>query len=273
MLREITKTNDAKTDDWQVYGTTLSSRFFIGSAQYPSPNILQQVVKNSDAQVITVSLRRQSPQSQGGNQFWDFLRQLDIHILPNTAGCHSAQEAVTLAEMSRELFATDWIKLEVIGDDYNLQPDSLKLINASEQLIHKGFKVFPYCTDDLVLCKSLAELGCEVVMPWGSPIGTGKGLMNPYALETIRERLPETKLIVDAGIGKPSDACQAMEIGYDGVLLNTAVAKAVDPVGMATAFKDAVCAGRIAYLSGVMPERQTASPSTPTAGIPFWHQQ
>ena len=261
-----------KTANLTVYGTELSSRFFIGSALYPSPEVMQQAIKASKAEVITLSLRRQSPENKGGEQFWGFIKDLGCHLLPNTAGCHSAQEAITLAQMSREIFQTDWIKLEVIGDDYNLQPDPFGLLEATEALIKEGFNVFPYSTDDLVLCQRLADLGCEVIMPWGSPIGTGKGLMNPYALKVIRQRLPELTLLVDAGIGKPSDACQAMELGYDAVLLNTAVAEAVDPVKMAEAFAKSIEAGRSAYESGIMPARESAAPSTPTLGTPFWHQ-
>ncbi len=257
---------------WKVYGVELKSRFFIGSALYPSPDIMQQAITASKADVITLSLRRQSPENKGGDQFWDFIKDLGCHLLPNTAGCHSPKEAIAIAEMSRDIFKTDWIKLEVIGDDYNLQPDPFGLLEAAEALIKSGFKVFPYSTDDLVLCQRLQDLGCEVIMPWGSPIGTGKGLMNPYALETIRQRLPEMNLLVDAGIGKPSDACQAMELGYDGVLLNTAVAEAINPVVMAAAFAKSIEAGRNAYESGIMPARESASPSTPTIGTPFWHQ-
>jgi len=258
---------------WNVYGVELKSRFFIGSALYPSPETMQQAITASKADVITLSLRRQSPENKGGEQFWDFIKNLGCHLLPNTAGCHSPKEAIAIAEMSREIFATDWIKLEVIGDDYNLQPDPFGLLEATETLIKKGFKVFPYSTDDLVLCQRLQDLGCEVIMPWGSPIGTGKGLMNPYALSMIRERLPDATLLVDAGIGKPSDACQAMELGFDGVLLNSAVAEAVDPATMAAAFAKSIEAGRSAYESGIMPSRESASPSTPTIGTPFWHQK
>jgi thiazole synthase len=193
--------------------------------------------------------------------------------LPNTAGCHTAQDAVTLAKMSRELFETDWIKLEVIGDDYNLQPDPFGLLEATARLIKEGFKVFPYCTDDLVLCQRLQDLGCEVLMPWGAPIGTGKGLINPYALEVLRARLPDVNLLVDAGIGKPSDACQAMELGFDGVLLNTAVAQALNPEVMAAAFSEAISAGRKACVGGMIPSRNLAQPSTPTLGTPFWHDK
>lgn len=260
------------TDSWQLYGKSFESRFLIGTALYPSPQVMNDAIKASESQIITVSLRRQSPEAGGGNAIWDFLKQLDCALLPNTAGCHSVKEAVTLAQMSREIFETNWLKLEVVGDEYNLQPDPIGTLEAAEQLVKLGFEVFPYCTDDLVLCQRLRDVGCQVLMPWGAPIGTGRGLANPYALQTIRDRMPDIPLIVDAGIGKPSHAVQAMELGYDGVLLNTAVAQAADPAMMARAFKGAIETGRLGYLAGAMPERQTAQASTPTLGMPFWHQ-
>ncbi|MEE9447711.1 MAG: thiazole synthase [Arenicellales bacterium] len=272
-MKMLKDKQSAHQDTWRVYGTELSSRLFIGTAMYPSPAVMQAAIKASGAQVVTLSLRRQAPESQSGDQFWQSIQSMGCELLPNTAGCHTAKEAVALAQMSREIFQTDWIKLEVIGDDYNLQPDPFGLLDATEQLIKLGFKVFPYCTDDLVLCQRLQDLGCEVLMPWGAPIGTGKGLMNPYALEVLRARLPEAKLLVDAGIGKPSDACQAMELGYDGILLNTAIAQALAPETMASAFADAVSAGRKAFHGGMMPARHLAKPSTPTLGTPFWHEQ
>lgn len=259
-------------DTLTFYGQSFNSRFLIGSALYSSPEILEQSIAASAAEIITVSLRRQSPNDQGGKDFWQYLQNLNCQLMPNTAGCHSAKEAITLAKMSRELFNTDWIKLEVIGDEYNLQPDPFALLEASKVLVADGFKVFPYCTDDLVLCQKLLDAGCEVLMPWGSPIGTGRGLMNPYALQTLRERLPGVPMVVDAGIGKPSHAAQAMELGFDAVLLNTAVAEAKDAALMAEAFKLAIEAGRKGYLAGAVVERQTAKPSTPTLGMPFWHQ-
>lgn len=257
---------------WDIAGKTLQSRLLIGSALYPSPAIMQQAIRSSGANVVTVSLRRQNPGEGGGESFWQLIKELEVNILPNTAGCHSVKEAITTAQMAREIFDTKWIKLEVIGDDYNLQPDPFQLLEATEELIGQGFEVFPYCTDDLVLCQKLAELGCKILMPWGAPIGTGQGLLNPYALKTIRQRLPELTLIVDAGIGLPSHAAQAMEMGYDGVLLNTAIAQSNKPEKMALAFSQAVQAGRNAYEAGAMLERQTAQPSTPTLGTPFWHQ-
>jgi thiazole synthase len=259
-------------DKVTFYKQSFNSRFLIGTALYPSPAVMVHAIRSSGAQIITVSLRRQSPEKEGGKSFWQFIQELECTVLPNTAGCHSAKEAITLAKMSRDLFHTDWVKLEVIGDEYNLQPDPFGLLDAATQLIKEGFKVFPYCTDDLVLCQRLLDVGCEVLMPWGSPIGTGKGLLNPYALQTLRERLPNIPLVVDAGIGLPSHASAALEMGYDAVLLNTAVAEARDPILMADAFKKAIEAGRSAYLAGAIHERQTAKPSTPTLGMPFWHQ-
>ena len=273
MSDNITPIHDNDTNDsWNLYGKKFTSRMLIGTALYPSPHIMQQSIQASGSQIVTVSLRRQSPEAGGGNSIWDFIKQLNCDLLPNTAGCHSVKEAVTLAQMSREIFETNWLKLEVVGDDYNLQPDPFGTLEAAEKLIGLGFEVFPYCTDDLVLCQRLRDVGCKVLMPWGAPIGTGRGLMNPYALQTIRERIPDVPLIVDAGIGKPSHAVQAMELGYDGILLNTAVAQAADPVMMAQAFKGAVSVGRQSYLAGAMLERQTAQPSTPTLGTPFWHE-
>jgi len=255
-----------------IYGQPLSSRLLIGSALYPSPDVMSKAILASGSDVVTLSLKRQNPSAQAGAEIWQQIQRLGLTLLPNTAGCKNAEEAYTLAQMSREIFQTDWIKLEVIGDDYNLQPDAIELLKSAEQLLSAGFKVLPYCTDDLVLCQRLYDLGCEVIMPWASPIGTGKGLMNPYNLETIRLRLPEATLIIDAGIGKPSDACLAMEMGFDGILLNSAVALADNPIVMAKAFAQAIDAGAEAYMAGIMPERPTAQPSTPTLDTPFWHQ-
>lgn len=261
----------APVDSLTLYGESFSSRFLLGTALYHSPQAMCDAIAAAECDIITVGLRRQSPQDNSGDHFWQMIRDTGCKLLPNTAGCKSVKEALTTAEMSRELFATDWLKLEVIGDDYNLQPDPFALVDAAEQLIKKGFKILPYCTDDLILCQKLLDVGCEVLMPWGSPIGTGLGLMNPYNLRTLRERLPTTPLIVDAGIGAPSQACEAMEMGFDAVLLNTAVAKSQQPDTMATAFAKAIDAGRAAYRAGLMQTRQTASPSTPVVGQPFWH--
>lgn len=261
-----------KHETWEIGGKTLSSRLLIGSALYPSPANMEEAIRVSGSQIVTVALRRQSAGDKSGVDFWNIIKSLGIEVLPNTAGCHTAKEAVTTAQMAREVFGTNWIKLEVIGDQYNLQPDPYETVKAAEILVKDGFEVFPYTTDDLVVAKHLVDAGCKILMPWGSPIGSGQGLMNPSNLKAIREKFPEIKLIVDAGIGKPSDAVEAMELGYDGVLLNSAIALAHDPVKMANAFRYAVEAGRLGYEAGAMQKREFASASTPTVGTPFWHQ-
>ncbi len=271
-LLQLSPSTQADGDPLVLYGQALPSRLMLGTARYPSPAVLEQAVARAQPCLLTVSLRRQGalgPQASQG--FWALLQKLGIPLLPNTAGCHSVQEVITTAEMAREVFGTDWIKLELIGDDYTLQPDPVQLPAAAAELVRRGFKVLPYSTDDLVLCQRLLDAGCEVVMPWAAPIGTGKGPLNPYNLRLLRERI-EAPLIVDAGLGLPSHACQVMEWGFDGVLINTAVALARDPVAMAEAFAVAVRAGRQAYLAGAMAPQETPQPSTPVLGTPFWHQ-
>ncbi|WP_323843784.1 thiazole synthase [Microbulbifer magnicolonia] len=260
------------SDQLSLYGKNFSSRLLVGTALYPSPAIMRASVQASAAEIITLSLRRQSPEQQQGRMLWDYIRESGCQLLPNTAGCKTPREVIALAEMSREIFQIDWLKLEVIGDDYNLQPDPYGLVEAARELVKRGFKVLPYCTDDLVVCRKLLDVGCEVLMPWGAPIGTGQGLLNRYNLQALRERLPTTPLIIDAGIGAPSQAAEAMEMGFDAVLLNTAIARARDPVLMAQAFKLGVESGRSAFNAGLMLKRQTASPSTPTLDMPFWQQ-
>ena len=259
-------------DSLILYGQTFQSRLMLGTSRYPSPRVLEDAVRKAQPAMLTASLRRQNVTSADApNRFWDMLRELDVPVLPNTAGCHTIQEAITTSHMAREVFATPWIKLEIIGDDYTLQPDTLNLVDAASRLIRDGFKVLPYCTEDLVLCQRLVDVGCQAIMPWAAPIGTGKGPINPYALRTLRERLT-VPMIVDAGLGLPSHACQVMEWGFDGVLLNTAVALALDPITMAGAFASATQAGRDAFLAGTMTEQHAAQPSTPVLGTPFWHQ-
>ncbi len=258
--------------DWTVAGQLLHSRLLIGTALYPSLDIMRQAILASGAAVITISLRRQAPTPAAGAAFWDYVKDLGKHLLPNTAGCRTAREAITIAQMARDVFATTWIKLEVIGDDYNLQPDPFGLVEAAGQLSADGFTVFPYCTDDLVLCQRLVDAGCDILMPWAAPIGSAQGILNPFALRTLRRRLPDIPLIVDAGLGLPSQAAQAMEMGCDGVLLNSAIALADDPVGMAQGFALAVQAGRLAYLAGPLQPRDLAHPSTPPLDMPFWQQ-
>ncbi len=257
---------------WTLAGATLHSRLLLGTARYPSPRALSEAVRESATQVLTVGLRRFQPEHGGGHSFWQRVRDTGCHVLPNTAGCHSVQEAVTLAQMAREIFATPWIKLEVVGDDHTLQPDPFGTVEAARTLVREGFAVFAYTTDDLVVAQKLRDAGCAAIMPWAAPIGTGRGVLNPHALAKLRERLPDAVLIVDAGLGLPSHAAQVMEMGFDGVLLNTAVAQAGDPVRMACAFAQAVRAGRLAFEATPMPPQHSARPSTPTLGMPFWHQ-
>ncbi|MBO4119316.1 thiazole synthase [Cupriavidus gilardii] len=268
-------TEDAVRDPFVLYGQSFSSRLLLGTARYPSPATLQSAVEAAQPAMLTVALRRQGAvgDGEGGQAFWQMLKSMQVPVLPNTAGCMAVQEAITTAMMAREVFETDWIKLELVGDDYTLQPDTLNLPAVAETLIKEGFKVLPYCTEDLVLCRRLLDAGCQALMPWAAPIGTGKGAVNPHAMRVLRERLPDTPLIVDAGLGLPSHAAQVLEWGYDGVLLNTAVAQAAYPIEMARAFARAVEAGRLAYLAGPMPEREIAQASTPVVGMPFWHAQ
>ncbi|AWQ21557.1 thiazole synthase [Pantoea ananatis] len=246
------------------YDFSGQSRFLLGTAGYPSPDILQQAVGASGAEIITVSLRREG--SQGG-AFRDLLKTLNKRVLPNTAGCHTVKEAVTTAHMARELFATSWIKLEVIGHADTLQPDPFALVEAARILCAEGFHVFPYTTEDLIVGEKLLDAGCEVLMPWGAPIGSGQGLRNLEGLRTMRAWFKDVPLIIDAGIGAPSQAAQAMELGFDAVLLNTAVAKSSDPVRMAGAFARAIEAGHQARQAGMMERRDMAAASTPVFGL------
>ena len=253
------------------YGENFSSRLLIGTALYPSPAIMQQAIRASGADLVTVSVRRETAGGKTGDAFWSLIRELGVKVLPNTAGCHSVREAVTTAKLARELFGTSRIKLEVIADSETLQPDVIGLVEAASILIKDGFEVYPYCTEDLGVAQRLVDAGCRVIMPWAAPIGSARGITNREALKLLRQRLPDITLVVDAGLGAPSHAAEALELGYDAVLLNTAVAKAEDPVAMAKAFRMAVDAGRTAFEAGLMTPRDFASPSTPVVGTPFWH--
>ena len=255
----------------QLYGETVSSRILIGTALYPSPAVMEDAIRASGAEIVTVSLRREAAGGRAGDAFWRIVQSLGVKVLPNTAGCRTVKEAVATAELARELFGTPWIKLEVVGDDETLQPDVVGLVEAAGILLRDGFEVFPYCTEDLSVATRLVEAGCRVVMPWGAPIGSGQGLVSRSALKTLRVRFPDVALIVDAGLGAPSHAADAMELGYDGILLNSAIAKADDPARMARAFALGVEAGRLAHEAGLMGVRDVASPSTPVVGTPFWH--
>lgn len=249
------------------YGETVGSRLLLGTAQYPSPKILADAVKASGTEILTVSLRRERAGSGAGGKFWQLIRELPVRVLPNTAGCHTVGEAVTTAQMARELFGTDWIKLEVIGHHDSLQPDVFGLVEAARILTEDGFKVFPYTTEDVVVSERLLDAGCQVLMPWCAPIGSARGPVNPDALKSYRAHFKDIPLVVDAGLGRPSHAAEVLELGFDAVLLNTAVARAGDPVAMARAFAGAVEAGRMAYEAIPLEPRDMAVPSTPVIGM------
>ncbi|WP_171123864.1 MULTISPECIES: thiazole synthase [unclassified Ruegeria] len=248
------------------YGTKLPNPLMLGTALYPSPAILEKAFRESRAGVATVSLRRESG---AGQTFWQIIRDLGVLVLPNTAGCHTVKEAVTTAHMAREVFDTKWIKLELIGHTDSLQPDVFQLVEAARILTGDGFQVFPYTTDDLVVAERLLGAGCEVLMPWGAPIGSGRGLNNEYALRALRAEFADVPLVIDAGIGLPSHAAHAMELGYDAVLLNTAVARAGDPAAMARAMMLAIEAGQLAHEADPIEARDMAEPSTPVIGKAF----
>jgi thiazole synthase len=253
----------------QLYGTPLRSRLLLGTARYPSPAVLAAAVKASGTEVVTVALRREAGGERAGQGFWSIVRGLGVRVLPNTAGCHSVKEAVTTAHMAREVFGTPWIKLEVIGEDDTLQPDVFGVTEAAAILSAEGFEVFPYTTEDLVVAERLLAAGCRVLMPWGAPIGSGRGLNNLFGLTALRAHFPEVPLIIDAGLGVPSHAARALELGFDAVLVNTAVAQARDPEQMAAAFAQAVEAGNAARLAGPIEPRDFAVPSTPVVGTAF----
>ncbi|MBV8909458.1 MAG: thiazole synthase [Gammaproteobacteria bacterium] len=253
----------------ELYGIALRSRLLLGTARYPSPSVLTDAVRASGCEWVTVSLRREAGAERAGQAFWSIVRSLGVGVLPNTAGCHSVKEAVNTAYMAREVFGTRWIKLEVIGEDDTLQPDLFALVEAATILCREGFEVFPYTTEDLVAAERLLAAGCGVLMPWAAPIGSGRGLNNLFALKTLRAHFPQVPLIIDAGLGVPSHAAQALELGFDAVLVNTAVAQARDPVQMATAFARAVEAGYAARIAGPIEARDLAAPSTPVIGTAF----
>jgi thiazole synthase len=251
------------SDPFVIAGESLSSRLLLGTAGYPNQRLMREAVHASGCEIVTVSLRRASLEGHGS----DTLELLSTYrILPNTAGCETARDAILTAELAREALGTHWVKLEVIGDRETLFPDASELIEATRRLVDLGFVVLPYCSDDPVLCQRLADLGAAAVMPMGSLIGSGMGIANPANLELICRRSP-VPVIVDAGIGTASDAVIAMELGASAVLLNTAVSRADDPVAMAGAMRLAVEAGRLAYLAGRIPKRGRAEPSSPQLGL------
>jgi thiazole synthase len=252
------------SDKLIIADKSFDSRLFIGSSRYPNQRVMLDAIDASGAEVVTVALRRVSVHG-GGESLYDLLGD-DYTILPNTAGCYTARDAVLTAQLAREALETNWVKLEVIGDDETLFPDVEHLLKAAGELVNDGFTVLPYCNDDPITCRKLEDLGCAAVMPLGAPIGSGMGIRNPYNIRIIREQC-KVPVIVDAGVGTASDVAFAMELGCDGILLNSAVALARDPVKMARAMKAGIEAGRLAFEAGRMPKRLYASASTPEEGI------
>jgi thiazole synthase len=254
------------TDDPLVIaGRAFASRLLLGTGGFPSLESMAAALRVSGAEIVTVALRRVDPAASGS--ILDVLAAADVQVLPNTAGCYTARDAIVTAQLAREAFATDWVKLEVIGDDRTLLPDAPELLEAAEALVDDGFVVLPYTTDDPILARRLEDVGCAAIMPLGSPIGSGMGIRNPYNVAIIRERttLP---VILDAGVGTASDAALAMELGCDAVLCASAISRAHDPVAMASAIRKAVEAGRLARGAGRIPRRLYAEASTPDAGVP-----
>lgn len=249
----------------QIGGRNFHSRLLMGTSRYPSPGVLADALTASGTEIITVSIRRLNLLEKE-HTFLGMDRLKSFQLLPNTSGCYTAKDAVLTAQLAREALGTAWVKVEVIGDERTLMPDAVELLKACEELVKDGFTVLPYCPDDPIVCKRLADMGCAAIMPLASPIGSGQGLRNPQALAMIREVITHVPLIVDAGIGTASDAAQAMELGYDAILLNTAVAEAMDPVGMAQAMRLAVESGRLAWKSGRIPVSRYAQASSPKYG-------
>jgi thiazole synthase len=251
-------------DHFVLAGESFSSRLLIGTARYPNQQVMLDAIERSGAEIVTLSIRRVSLDGYA-ESLVDLLGGR-FRLLPNTAGCSTVKDAVLTAQLAREALDTNWVKLELIGDRETLLPDVEQLVRATDELVRDGFTVLPYCNDDLVTCLKLADAGAAAVMPLGSPIGSGRGLANPFAIELICGR-SEVPVILDAGIGTASDASRAMELGCAGILLNTAVAKARDPRLMAEAMHDAVVAGRKARLAGRIPMRSHAEPSSPQLGL------
>jgi len=249
---------------WELAGLRLRSRLVLGTARYPSLQVMLDALRASGTEMVTVAIRRVGF-GEGPENLYQILRDEGYHILPNTAGCYTAREAVLTAELAREALGTDLIKLEVIADDQTLLPDVEGLLEAARILVREGFRVLPYTNDDPVTARKLEDLGCAAVMPLGAPIGSGLGIRNPHNILLIRQsvRIPGS---VDAGVGTASDVAVAFELGCDGVLLNSAVARAQDPVRMARAIRHAAIAGREAYLAGRMPVKFLAEPTTPMIG-------
>jgi thiazole synthase len=253
----------------RIAGREFGSRLILGTGGFTNHELLHDALIASGTEMCTVALRRLDPAARGS--ILDVLDSAGVQILPNTAGCYTARDAVMTARLAREAFETDWIKLEVIGDDRTLWPDAVELVAAAEQLVDEGFVVLPYTTDDHVLARRLEDIGCAAVMPAGSPIGSGMGITNPYALSILVERA-RVPVVLDAGVGTASDAALAMELGFDAVMAASAISRAHDPVGMARAIRAAVEGGYLARLSGRIPRRLYAEASTPEEGVPVFDE-
>jgi len=262
---EVVSAIQGGAESWQLGGRTWGSRLIAGSGGFRSLGAMSSALEVSGTEIITVALRRLDPAAQGS--VMEVVEKLGLFVLPNTAGCYTARDAVKTAKLAREAFGTDWVKLEVIGDDRTLLPDSVELLRAAEELVGDGFTVLPYTNDDPILARRLEAAGCAAVMPLGSPIGSGAGIRNPYNIAIIVEKA-EVPVILDAGIGTASDAALAMELGCDAVLLASAISRAEDPDLMASAMRHGVEAGRSAFLAGRIPKRLYAEASTPEEGLP-----
>jgi thiazole synthase len=263
-MRGTTDTGLA-VEELKIAGRTLRSRLLLGTGGFPSLAVMSEAIAASGSELVTVALRRVDPAARGS--LIDVLAQAGVELLPNTAGCYTARDAVLTAKLAREAFSTDWIKLEVIGDEDTLLPDAPELLLAAEQLVDEGFTVLPYTSDDPVLARRLADIGCAAVMPLGSPIGSGMGIRNPYNIALIREAV-DLPIVLDAGIGTASDAALAMELGCDAVMAASAISRAQDPVRMARAMRAAVEAGWLARGAGRIPRRTYATASSPDEGLP-----
>ncbi len=264
-LVEHALATEEAADPFRLAGQEFTSRLLLGTGGVPSLDVLERAVRASGTQIVTVALRRVDPNARGS--LLDVVEAAGVRLLPNTAGCMTAREAVLTAQLAREAFETDWVKLEVIGDEDTLLPDPFELLDAAEQLVLDGFSVLAYTSDDPIVARRLADAGCAAVMPLGSPIGSGLGIRNPHNISLIRESV-QVPVVLDAGIGTASDAALAMELGCDAVLLASAVTRARDPEQMALAMRHAVEGGRLAARAGRIPKRWHAQASTPTQGLP-----